>query len=145
MSDLLGLRSVSLERTSFAQFRATNAAGVSIEIGEENAFSPVELLLAAIAACSAMDVDYIVSKKDEPESFRLHSEGTKVRDEGGNHLVDIQVTFDARFADTDAGAQALERLPRAIQSSHDRLCAVTRTVVLGADVTFSAGEIPGVD
>ena len=136
-------RWVDLERLSKAQYRATNRNGDTLVVGEgEGNFSPVELLLTAMAACSAIDVDYIVGKRAEPISFRLRSAGSKVRDEGGNHLTDIVVTFDATFDDSDAGKAAEEVYPRAVSQSLDRLCTVTRTVILGADVS---GEIAGLD
>jgi uncharacterized OsmC-like protein len=128
-------RSVSLERLSKGRYRATNKQGDTIEVGEgEDSFSPVELLLTSLAACSAIDVDYIVGKRDEPASFRLRIDANKVRDEGGNHLTGIVVTFDARFEDTEAGRAAQQVLPRAVQQSQDRLCTVSRTIQLGADV-----------
>jgi len=128
-------RSVSLERLSKGFYRATNKQGDTLDVGEgDGAFSPVELFLTALAACSAIDVDYIVGKRDEPTSFRLRSDANKVRDEGGNHLTDIVVTFDARFEDTEAGAAAYEVLPRAVKQSHDRLCTVSRTIELGARI-----------
>ena len=128
-------RSVSLERLSKGSYRATNKQGDTLDVGEgEGAFSPVELLLTALAACSAIDVDYIVGKRDEPVSFRLRAEADKVRDEGGNHLTDFRVTFDARFEETEAGTAAGDVLPRAVKQSHDRLCTVSRTVELGAQV-----------
>lgn len=128
-------RSVSLERLAKGQYRATNKNGDTIVVGEGGGhFSPIELLLTAIASCSAIDVDYIVGKRDEPASFHLRVDANKVRDEGGNHLTDIVVTFDARFDDTDAGNAALAVLPRAVRQSHDRLCTVSRTVQLGATV-----------
>ena len=128
-------RSVSLERLSKGFYRATNKQGDTLDVGEgDGAFSPVELFLTALAACSAIDVDYIVGKRDEPTSFRLRSDANKVRDEGGNHLTDIVVTFDASFEDTEAGAAAHEVLPRAVKQSHDRLCTVSRTIELGARI-----------
>jgi putative redox protein len=128
-------RSVSLERLSKARFRATNKRGTTIEVGEgDDAFSPVEMMLTALAACSAIDVDYIVSKRDEPTSFRLRVDANKIRDDGGNHLTDFVVTFDARFEGTEAGRATADVVPRAVQQSHDRLCTVTRTVELGAKV-----------
>ena len=128
-------RSVSLERLSKGRLRATNKAGDTLEVGEgEGAFSPVELMLTALAACTAIDVDYIVSKRDEPQSFRLRVDANKVRDDGGNHLTDFAVTFDARFAESEDGQAALDVLPRAVQQSHDRLCTITRTIELGATV-----------
>ena len=79
-------------------------------------------------------MDYIVGKRDEPASFRVRGEANKVRDERGNHLTDIVVTFDARFEDTEAGKAAQDVLPRAVTQSHDRLCTVSRTIELGANV-----------
>lgn len=131
------LRSVSLQRLSKGRYRATNKDGDTLIVGEgggDGTFTPVELLLTAMAACSAIDVDYIVGKRAEPVSFRLRSEGTKVRDAGGNHLTDIMITFDARFESNDAGKSAEDVFPRAVSQSNDRLCTVTRTVVLGAQV-----------
>jgi putative redox protein len=128
-------RSVSIERLSKGRYRATNTHGDTIVVGEgDGSFSPIELLLTALAACGAIDVDYIVGKRDEPASFRVRSEANKVRDEGGNHLTDIVVTFDARFEDTEAGKAAQDVMARAVQQSHDRLCTVSRTVELGTKV-----------
>jgi len=133
MSD--AFRSVSIERLSKARYRATNAEGDTIVVGEgDGSFSPIELLLTALAACTAIDVDYIVGKRDEPASFRVRSEANKVRDEGGNHLTDIVLTFDARFEDTEAGNAAQDVMARAVKQSHDRLCTVSRTVELGTKV-----------
>jgi len=124
-----------IERLSKARYRATNAEGDTIVVGEgDGSFSPIELLLTALAACTAIDVDYIVGKRDEPASFRVRSEANKVRDEGGNHLTDIVLTFDARFEDTEAGNAAQDVMARAVKQSHDRLCTVSRTVELGTKV-----------
>ena len=135
-------RSVSLERLSKGVYQATNKAGDTLVVGErDGSFSAVELLLTALAACGAADVDYIVSKRDEPASLRVRTDANKVRDDGGNHLTDIVVTFDARFADTDAGQAALSVLPRSVQQSHDRLCTVSRTVQLGEPVESVIGSL----
>jgi uncharacterized OsmC-like protein len=129
------LRSVSLERLSKGCFRATNKNGLTIDVGEcDGSFSPVELFMTALAACGAIDVDYIAGKRAEPSSFRVRCDADKVRDDDGNHLTDIVLTFDARFPDTDAGEAARDVMPRAVQQSHDRLCTVSRTVQLGAEV-----------
>ena len=128
-------RSVSIERLSKARYRATNTHGATIVVGEgDGSFSPIELLLTALAACTAIDVDYIVGKRDEPASFRVRGAANKVRDDEGNHLTDIVITFDARFEDTEAGKAAQDVMARAVKKSHDRLCTVSRTVELGTKV-----------
>lgn len=133
-----GFRSVTLERTSHGELDVTNVRGGTIHIGtgKTDDFTPVELLLAAIAGCSAVDVDYITAKRAEPTEFSVTSTGNKVRDEQGNHLEDLEVTFRIRFPEGADGDRARDMLPRAIAQSHDRLCSVSRTVQIGTPVTM---------
>ena len=134
------LRSVQLSRVGKAIYAATNIRGGSITLGEGNDqdFSPVELLLVAIAGCAAIDVDYITGKRAEPLRFEVRSEGNKVRDDNGNHLSNLKVTFDVVFDEGAEGDTARAVLPRAIAQSHDRLCTVSRTVQLGTPVSMSS-------
>jgi hypothetical protein len=44
------------------------------------------------------------------------------------------VTFDLEVPDGADGERAREILPRAVAQSHDRLCTVTRTVIVGTPV-----------
>ncbi len=129
-------RAVELSRRGKALFRATNVRGGTVDFGEGNDtdFTPIELLLAAIAGCSAIDVDYLVGKRVDPESFDVSVRADKIRDELGNRLTDIRVTFDVSFPDGPDGDHGREILPRSIAQSHDRLCTVTRTVIVGTPV-----------
>jgi uncharacterized OsmC-like protein len=126
------LRSVELTRIGEHRFKATNRRGGVLPIGEgeDPDFTPVELLLAAIAGCAAIDVDYITGKRAEPEAFDVHVEGDKVRDEQGNHLADLRVVFDVSFAAGERGDAARAVLQSAIERSRDRICTVSRTVAL---------------
>ena len=136
-------RTVSLSRLEKGRYLATNRHGVTLELGGDGttSFSPVELLLAAIAGCSGIDVDYITSKRAEPEALDLRISADKVRDDSGNHLTDIVITFDSRFDANDAGKDAQDVFPRAVAQSHDRLCTVVRTVILGSDVKSTIGRV----
>lgn len=134
-----GHRSVTLTRTSHGEFDVTNVRGGMIHIGkgETDDFTPVELLLTAIAGCSAVDVDFITAKRAEPTEFTVVSEGEKAKSaDKGNHMQDLEVTFRVRFPDGPEGDKAREMLPRAIAQSHDRLCTVSRTVQLGTPITM---------
>lgn len=86
-------------------------------------FTPVELLLTAIAGCSAVDVDFITSKRAEPTSFDVLAEGDKVSDENGNHMTGIEVTFTVRFPD-EWGQQSPRHAPARHRDVHDRLCGL---------------------
>ena len=129
-------RSVALERTDKAKFHVTNVRGGTLEIGEgqDADFTPVELLLVAIAGCSGITVDQLTSKRVEPDAFAVSARADKIRDELGNRLTDIQVTFDITFPDGPEGDRSRETLPRALAQTHDRLCTVVRTVVNGTPI-----------
>lgn len=135
----LGGRQITFSRIEKGRFRATNARGGTLDFGsgENTDFTPVELLLVAIAGCSAVDVDLITVKRAEPEHFDVTATGTKVRDEQGNRLQDIAVHFAIDFPDGADGDRAREMLPKAVAMSHDRLCTVSRTVQTGAPVQMT--------
>ncbi len=117
------IRSVDIERTSGGRYVARNV------------FTPVELLLAAIGGCTAIDVDLITSRRAEPSEFSVQVTGDKIRDAtGGNRMEHLTVQFTVTFPHGEAGDAAREALPRAVQMSHDRLCTVSRTVELGTPV-----------
>lgn len=138
-------RSVSLTRLSRGRYEATNARGGTLVVGQGGEdFTPVELLLTAIAGCSAIDVDYLTSRRAEPVRFELTMAGDKTRSSAGNRMVDLTLTFDVTFPPDASGDGAREVLPRAVQASHDRLCTVSRTVEQGTPIAVriagSAGE-----
>jgi len=130
-------RRVTIDRVRSGKYTVTNARGGTISVGggDDADFTPVELLLTAIAACTSIDVDIVTSRRAEPDSFQVQVEGTKVRDDKGNHLKDIAVTFSVAFPEGEAGDAARKVLPDIVKKSHDVLCTVSRTVELGTPVT----------
>jgi len=130
-------RSVRLERVENSKYIVTNDRGGQMRIGtvQGTDFTPVELLLAGIGGCTAIDVDILTSRRAEPGAFEVTVEAEKVRNENGNHLTDIVVTFRVRFPEGEQGDKARALLPDAVKKSHDRLCTVSRTVELGTPVT----------
>jgi putative redox protein len=132
-----GHRSVSMTRLEKGVYELRNVRGGTMRLGgggDSEDFTPVELLLAALAGCTATDVDFITSKRVDPLEFTVEGVGEKVRDETGNSMAGLEVTFTVRFPEGPDGDRAREMLPKAIAMSHDRLCTVTRTVVLGTPV-----------
>ncbi|ABL82195.1 MULTISPECIES: OsmC family protein [unclassified Nocardioides] len=132
------LRHIDLHKIGVGRFMATNGRGGVLPVGSgaDPDFTPVELLLAALAGCSAIDVDLITGKRAAATTFEVAAEGDKIRDEEGNRLVDIRLTFHVRFPDGEDGDQAREVLPRSVEMSRDRLCTVGRTVQLGAPIEY---------
>jgi putative redox protein len=137
------LRSIDLTRIGDGRYKATNTRGGVLPIGsgDDPDFTPVELLLAAIAGCSAIDVDLITGKRAAATSFDVRAEGDKVRDADGNHLVNLKLVFDVVFDQGEAGDAARSVIQRAIEQSRDRLCTVSRTVALPSPVEMEQGVI----
>jgi len=130
-------RQVSLTRITNSKYVVTNERGGQITIGSGGGtdFTPVELMLAAIGGCTAIDVDILTSRRAEPDSFTIDIGAEKIRDAGGNRLTDITVTFRVAFPSGEGGDKARALLPDAVKKSHDRLCTVSRTVELGTPIT----------
>ena len=138
------LRSIDLTRIGKTRYKATNRRGGVLPIGyggEDPDFTPVELLLAALAGCAAIDVDLITGKRAEATRFDLRHQGHKVRDEQGSHLVGLSISLDIVFPEGEAGDRAREMLPRAIAQTRDRLCTVGRTVAIGEPVEYVEEEL----
>ena len=130
---------VALTRRDLMAYTATNGRGASIEVGGQGNFSPVELLLAAIGGCTAVDVDVMTSRRATPEVFEVVASGRKVT-EGGNHMEDLQVTFRLRFPEGADGDKARDRVAPAVKVSHEKDCTVSRTVELGTPIAFVIDE-----
>ncbi|MFE4856381.1 OsmC family protein [Streptomyces sp. NPDC056670] len=136
------LRSISIERSGPGRFTATNARGATLDFGTGagTEFTPVELFLAAIGGCSAADVEVATSRHADPAVFSVTVTGNKVEDDGGNRLSDLEVTFSVSFPDGPSGDRARTILPRAVKTSHDRLCTVSRTIEAGTQVSVIVSE-----
>lgn len=79
---------ITVEQTGNFRFESKNAGNSSIVVdgpksigGTEDGFRPMELLLAGVATCSAMDVLTILAKsKNRPESLTIEVEGERNTD-----------------------------------------------------------------
>lgn len=139
MADGSAHRSVTVERVAQGVFTATNTRGGQLRFGTgtggDTDFTPTELLLAAIAGCTAIDVDILTSRRAVPDSFHVRADAGKVRDADGNRLTGIVVTYQIAFPDGTDGDEARAILPDVVKKSHDRLCTVGRTVETGTPIT----------
>ena len=128
-------RSVRIERVSVGRYVVHNARGGTLPVGGDD-FTPVELLLAAIGSCTAIDTDVVTSRRVEPTAFTVTVGGDKISDrETGNRMENLAVSFEVSFPDGEAGDAARALLPRTVALSHDKLCTVSRTVERGTPIT----------
>lgn len=130
---------VELDRIDPLHYQATNARGGTITIGHgtTDEFTPVELMLAAIAGCSAIDVDGATHRRAEPTEFKATITADRVKNSSGNILENIEATFTIRFPEGEDGDRARRILERSLKDAHDRLCTVSRTVEAGTPVDMS--------
>ncbi|MFI7589278.1 OsmC family protein [Spongisporangium articulatum] len=133
-------RTVTLSRHAEGIYIARNARGHELKFGtkDPDGFSPVELLLASIAACTAVDVDVVTGRHSVADEFGATVEADYIRDETGNRLDNIELTFHIRFPEGEKGDRARTLLPRALRTSHDRTCTVSRTIEAGTHITTTA-------
>jgi putative redox protein len=133
------LRTVRVDRTSAKHYTATNVRGGTIRFGSgddaDADFTPVELLLAALGGCTAVDADVATTRHTEPTEFTVTVTGDKINDERGSRMENLVVSFRVAFPDGAEGDTARAILPRAVRLSHDRFCTVTRTIEDGTPVT----------
>lgn len=131
-------RAVQIDRTGPSTYLARNDRGGELRVSAtgDADFTPVELLLVALGACSAVDVDTVTSRRAEPDRFTVHVSGDKVRVDGASALRELVVSFDVRFPAGAEGDAARQVLPRALQVSHEKSCTVSRTVEAGTPVTI---------
>jgi len=132
-------RSITLERESEGVYVARNAAGAELRFGFNvpGSFSAVELLLVAIAGCSAVDLDLMTSRRSEPDRFVVTASGTRAPDGEPAFLSDIVARFDVAFPEGEDGDKARARIEPALRAAHERTCTVSRTVSLGSPVTLT--------
>ncbi|HHV21396.1 MAG TPA: OsmC family protein [Propionibacterium sp.] len=128
---------VHVVRTGQGRYLAMNRNGIEIQLGEgHDLFSPVELLLAALAGCTAMDVEAATTRTAEPEVFKVGVLADQEA-EGGNHLENVEVNFSMRFPDTEEGREAKAMVDRVMQLSQDKLSTVCRVLEQPTPVAMS--------
>ena len=134
--ELDNYRQTKIERIDRLRYRAHGANGATLDFGVgEGLLTPVELLLAAIAGCSSVDVDAGTSRRSTPEVFEVLASALKQTEDGAVRLDDVEVDFDVRFPADEQGAKAQKMVDRLIQLSEQKDCTVSRTVAHPTNVS----------
>ena len=125
------IRTAVLEHLERSNFRASTGTGRRIEFGDVaiGALSPVETVLAALGACTAMDVVSIAGKKRQAiDDYRIHLRGDQ-RDEYPQVYTDIEVIHEVTGTDISEAA-----IRRSIELSATKYCPVSAMISAGATV-----------
>ena len=124
------VRSAVLQHRGGMRFETETGTGRTVVFGDDreaNEYSPVETVLAALAACSAMDVVSILEKKRQVVTdYRIEVRGDQ-RDEYPQVYTRIDVTHVV------VGTVLLEAaVRRAVQLSASKYCPVNAMLSAGA-------------
>jgi putative redox protein len=124
------LKSVELEFRGGMLFDALPSSGHAIAFDDRQSNqggSPVETILAALGACTAMDVVSIALKKRQAvDSYRVHVRGSQ-RDEYPQVLTEVDVTHEVAGRDISEAA-----IQRCIELSATKYCPVNAMLSAGA-------------
>ncbi|SFT07086.1 OsmC family protein [Saccharopolyspora flava] len=127
---------VEVTRTGEHTFTATNSRGAEVAVGRDGApgaFTPGELLLAAVAACSAVTSENLVIRRiGEDGELVARADRTKNPDDD-HKFAEIQVSLDA---DLD-GVPDRDKLLDAVQRAIENYCTVSRSVEESTPITLT--------
>ncbi len=124
------IKSVRARHEAGMRFAITTGSGHTLAIDDaegDSAARPAELLLAAQAGCTALDVASILAKKRQPfASYEVSVTGEQREDRHPHVYVRIEIVHEFEGPDLDVAA-----VRRAIELSATRYCT--------ASAMFSAG------
>lgn len=104
----------------------------STEIGGHGkGMRPMQLLLAAVGGCSAIDVILILKKQKQViESFEIEVEGEREKIQDYSLFRDIVLHFKLK------GKVDYDKAERAIKLSMEKYCSVSKTLEPTAKITY---------
>lgn len=131
---------VRLDQIGAAAFEATAGSGGKLVVdgapdigGEGRGMRPMELLLASVASCSAMDVLHILRKQKEPiDDLAIDIEGARP-DGVPSPFVRMTMVFVARGKGLDD-----HKLQRAVSLAVEKYCSARATLDGGVEIAWEA-------
>jgi len=124
---------------------AKNEDGNSIQMdsaldigGEGKGMRPMQLLLAAVGGCSAIDVILILKKQKQIiDDFEVEVEGEREKIEDYSLFRDICLHFKFK------GQVDKEKAERAVKLSVDKYCSVSKTLEPTAKISYKVSVNEG--
>jgi putative redox protein len=120
-------------------FRASNEQGNTVEMdaspdigGENKGMRPMQMLLAAMGGCSAIDVISILKKqKQELKDIKVTVTGEREKDAIPSLYTEVHAHFKL-FGNIDK-----DKANKAVSLSIEKYCSVAKTLEARAKVTYS--------
>ncbi|GAA1941837.1 OsmC family protein [Agromyces allii] len=132
--------SVSAARTGERTFEGRNASGATVAIGPLGTpghFSPGELLKLALAACSGMSADRVISRRlGDDVAFTVWAHGTSEPDNRYDRIEEELLIPLSALTDAER-----EKLAQLVSASIARSCTVGRSVEEDIDVSHEIVDV----
>jgi putative redox protein len=120
-------------------FEAKNELGVTMQMdanpeigGGDQAFRPVQALVASLGGCSGIDVIMILKKqKQQIDDFDIEMDIERATDQTPAIVTGIHLKFKLK------GKIDADKLEKAIQLSIDKYCTVAKMLEKTAKITYS--------
>ncbi|WP_225000007.1 OsmC family protein [Cesiribacter sp. SM1] len=119
------------------QFESVNESGNRLQIDmlpaeEKEHFSPMQLVLAAVGSCAAVDLVGMIKKRRRTvTALRVETSGRR-RDEIPKRFVEIHLRFVLTSPDANE-----EELGKLVTLAVEKYCSVSATLAQDADLTYS--------
>ncbi len=132
---------VEIRRDGSHRFTARNDRGGEVAIGRDDApeaFTPGELLLAAIAGCSAVTTENLLVRRiGEDAELAVHADRDK-DPEDPHKFSSVRVSFDVDLTEIQDDTER-DRIVDAAERAVARFCTVSRSVEEGTPIHLSIG------
>jgi uncharacterized OsmC-like protein len=131
---------IKVERTEDGRYIATNDRGARIELsgnGEGPNFSPVELLLVAVAGCNIVTTEPLTTQRGH-RMTKLVAAATSEKIER-NKLGPVTLSYSVELPEGDADAAKVFR--DVAVRVEERHCTVSRSLREGTPVNLDLGDI----
>ncbi len=130
---------IKLKRIDDAyHMRAVNEDGNAIDTdgslkigGNNKGMRPMQLLLAAVGSCSAIDiVTFLKKQRQDLQDFRISVGGAREKDAVPALYTDIHLHFEL------TGDLSVKKVERALSLSMEKYCSVAKTLEKTANITY---------
>ncbi|MDR9419651.1 OsmC family protein [Gracilimonas sp.] len=101
--------------------------------GLEGGLAPMQLLLAGVGGCSAIDVLHILEKqKQKVESLKVEVDGDRQEVEGASHTEYRSINLHFILS----GELDSKKVERALELSITKYCSASKALEKGSDITY---------
>jgi len=134
------MQPIQMTWTGGMKFEGGKVGGPSFVLDGDAAVapSPVDALVAAVAACSGIDVVAILEKMQQPlKALVVHARATRA-DEYPKRLTKMHLTYEATGTGLD-----LAKVRRAAELSTTKYCSVMQSLAKDTDVEWDVTLVEG--